>query len=332
MDCSQIPTFRYLKLGLVGLLVVGNMLGSSCRHGRNEGGAGGAVPAQTQTIPPLSADDVSLLFPAPTRAEDFSKLIAVRDLTTQNAQDPTKRDPVWPDAVFQQFVAIANSPATQVAGSTSQIGLPAEAQSIDAWFIAGIRIDAGAPGLSADIRAQFGQRPEIRLIIQPVTRNPDGTPQIHDIAGHLIFDFTLDTPSDPALPGCSPQPRLRPDVDTFKGIVADLAALRTKLAEGQLGANKVTTAGVPLGVHPGLADATTATNVRQGAQNLSRKAYFRSAFECNGHRGTPCGRARPLDILVDGELPSWSTTGFSERQSPSRARSYARWNAVRTNA
>src|SRR5439155_10181262 len=98
---------------------------------------------QRTAVAPLSANDVSWLFPAPTRAEDFSKLIAVRDLTVQNAQDPTKRDLVWPYAVFQQFLAIAASPAAQVEGSKSHIGLPAEAQSIDAWFIAGIRIDAG---------------------------------------------------------------------------------------------------------------------------------------------------------------------------------------------
>ena len=47
------------------------------------------------------------------------------------------------------------------------------------------------PGLSSEIRDQFGQLPEIRLIIQPVTRNADGTPTVRDIAGHLIFDFKL---------------------------------------------------------------------------------------------------------------------------------------------
>jgi hypothetical protein len=188
------------------------------------------------------------LFPPPTRAEDFAKLIAVRELTTPNVQDPTKRDPVWPDAVFQQFVAIAASPAAQVAGTQSHIGLPAEAQSMDAWFIAGIRIDAGAPGLSSDIRAQFGRRPEIRLIIQPVTRKPDGTLEVHDIAGHLIFDFTLAQPNAPAQAGCLSRPV--PDLDAFNAIVADLAALRTKSGSGQLGPNKVTTSGIALGVHP----------------------------------------------------------------------------------
>ncbi len=191
MDGSGIFAFRYLRLGLIGILLAGAGWGSSFRHGH--AGAGGAVHAQAEAVPPLSANDVSWLFPAPTRAEDFAKLIAVRDLTTQNPQDPTKRDLVWRYAAFQRFLEIAASPAAQV-GIQTRIGLPAEAQSIDAWFIAGIRIDAGAPGLSNNIRAQFGQLPEIRLIVQPVTRNPDGTPKVHDIA---VFrgGYPISTPS-----------------------------------------------------------------------------------------------------------------------------------------
>lgn len=69
---------------------------------------------------------VSLLFPAPTRAGDLANLIAVSDLAVPNLQDPTKRDPVWPDDVFQQFLAIAASPAAQVAGTPTRIGLPTE--------------------------------------------------------------------------------------------------------------------------------------------------------------------------------------------------------------
>jgi hypothetical protein len=299
-------SFRYLRLGLIGFVLAGGGCAGTLRHGH--AGAGGAAPAQA--IPPLSANDVSWLFPAPTRAEDFAKLIAVRDLTTQNPQDPTKRDPVWPDAAFQQFVAIAASPAAQVAGTLSRIGLPAEAQSIDAWFIAGIRIDAGAPGLSSDIRGQFGQLPEIRLIIQPVTRNVDGTPKVHDIAGHLIFDFILENASDPALTGCSPRPRPRPDLDAFKAIVADLAALRTKLSDGQLGPNKVTTVGIPLGVHPGLADPTTESNVRQEIKSFLERHISGRRLDAMAIAGLAAGEQPPWIFLSmlnlhPGELPAF---------------------------
>jgi hypothetical protein len=115
--------------------------------------------------------------------------------------------------------------------------LPPEAQTIDAWFIAGIRIDVGAPGLSTDIRAQFGQIPQIRLIVQPVTRNADGTPLVHDIAGHLMFNFTLANVNDPSQPDCLQRPV--PDLNAFNAIVADLAAIRTKLSNGQLGAEEL---------------------------------------------------------------------------------------------
>jgi len=60
------------------------------------------------------------------------------------------------------------------AGTKIQIGLPVKVQSKDVWFIVGIRIDAGAPGPSSGIRGQFGQLPQIRLFVQPVTRNADG--------------------------------------------------------------------------------------------------------------------------------------------------------------
>lgn len=300
MHSSRIFAHRYSRLGLIGILLVCAGCGGSSRNGHTNTGATGSGPAQTQAIQPLSADDVSLLFPAPTNAEDFAKLIAVRDLTTQNAQDPTKRDPVWPDAVFQQFLAIAASPAALVDGTQDRIGLPPEAQAIDAWFIAGIRIDAGAPGLSSDIRGQFGQFPEIRLIVQPVTRNADGTPQVHDIAGHLIFDFT--TLGAPAQSGCLP---LRvPDLDTFNSIVADIAALRTKLSDGQLGANKVSTSGVPLGVHPGLADPATANNFRQEIISFLEKHISGQRLDAMAIAGLPAGAPEPWIFLSMAEVPA----------------------------
>jgi hypothetical protein len=281
---------------LLGILIAAGICFFSIWPAR--AGTVGAVPAQV--IPPLSANDVSLLFPAPTKAEDFAKLIAVRDLTTQNQQDPVERDLVWPFAVFQRFIEIANSPAAQIAGSQSGIGLPAEAQSIDAWFIAGIRIDAGAPGLSDDIRAQFGQLPEIRLIIQPVIRNPDGTPKVLDIAGHLIFDFTL-PPTAPAQVGCLP--RRLPDSDAFNSIVADLASLRTRLSDGQLGTHKVTTSGLPLGVYPGLADATTASNVRLEIKSFLERHISGQRLDAMAIAGLPAGAHAPWIFLSMAEVP-----------------------------
>lgn len=314
MDRSGLFSSQYLRLGALVVSVACGSCGGSTRQGPASTG-----PSPTQAISPLSADDVSVLFPAPTRAEDFGKLIAVRDLTTQNAQDPTKRDPVWPDAVFQQFLAIAASPAAQVAGTQNRIGLPSEAQTVDAWFIAGIRIDAGAPGLSNDIRAQFGQIPQIRLIVQPVTRNADGTPLVHDIAGHLIFNFTLAKPNDPAQADCLA--RLMPDLDAFKAIVADLAALRTKLSNGQLGANKVSTSRVPLGVHPGLADPTTANNFRLEIVSFLEQHISGSRLSAMAIAALPSGAPEPWIFLSmlgvpPGVVPSLPHGGFVPVHGP----------------
>jgi hypothetical protein len=317
MNSSGVFSFRHLRLGLIGILLACATYGGSFGYGYSDTRAHRELSTPAQAIPPLSADDVSWLFPAPTRAEDFAKLIAVRDLTTQNSQDPTKRDLVWPYTVFQQFLAITASPAAQVAGT--QIALPAEAQFMDAWFIAGIRIDAGAPGLSNDIRAQFGQLPEIRLIIQPVTRKPDGTPQVRDIAVHLIFDFKLKNRNDAASSDCSPRPT--PDLDTFNAIVADLAALRTKLSDGQIGAHKVTTSGVPLGVHPGLADATTALNLREEMKSFLEKYISGLRLDAMAIAGLPAGKPAPWIFLSmlnlhPGDLPALPNGGLVPVHGP----------------
>jgi len=317
MTGPEMFSYKLFKLAAVAILVACVACGVRPHQAQTNGGPPSTGPAPA--IPPLSANDVSLLFPAPTSAGDFAKLIAVGNLSTPNPQDPSKQDPVWPDAAFQQFLSIAASPAAQVAGTQAQIGLPAEAQSKAAWFIAGIRIDAGAPGLSNDIRAQFGQLPQIRLIVQPVIHNADGTSKVLDIAGHLIFNFTLAKPSDPAAADCLP--RLQPDLDAFGSIVADLAAMRTKLSNGQLGTNKVTTSGVPLGVHPGLTDLTTVNNLSLEIKSFLQKHISGSRLAAMAIAGLPSGTPAPW-IFVSmvgvppGVVPALPNGGFVPVHSP----------------
>lgn len=321
MNVSAIFSSSPLKLAAFAALAicVAASCGGSSQHANASGGAASAAPSQSQTIQPLSANDVSWLFPAPARAEDFAKLIAVRDLTAPNPQDPSKRDPIWPDTAFQQFLAIAASPAAQVVGTQTKIGLPPEAQTIDAWFVAGIRIDAGAPGLSSDIRAQFGQLPQIRLIVQPVIHNADGSPKVLDIAGHLIFNFTLAKPNPPPSADCLPRPA--PDPDAFNPVVADLAAIRTKLSSGQLGTNKVATSGAPLGVHPGLADPTTAANLRAEMKAFLERHISGSRLAAMAIAGLPSGAPAPwifVSILgvPPGVVPALPNGGFVPVHGP----------------
>src|SRR5271156_4663276 len=127
MNTFAVCASRYLKLALLGIAAICCGCGSSSRQG-HAGTAASAIPAQTQANAPLSANDVSWLFPVPTRAQDFANLIAVRDITIPNPQDPTKRDPVWNDATFQQFLSIVNGSQTQVAGTQARVSLPAEAR------------------------------------------------------------------------------------------------------------------------------------------------------------------------------------------------------------
>jgi hypothetical protein len=197
-------------------------------------------------LKPLSANDVSILFPPPRAAADMANLIALSDLAGPSGS-PQR---LWSDQDFARFLANAENPERPGVPDSGvrHIQMPDVVKKIDAWFVAGIRIDPGAPGLSKDIIAQFGRQPQVRLIVQPVTNGPEGF-KVHDTAAHLIFSFGLDP--DPPLDGCAPFPRSKPDDVAFKAVIQDIANLRDQLGVGKFGGAKVSTAG-DLNVHPGL--------------------------------------------------------------------------------
>jgi hypothetical protein len=312
---------RYLKavcvgfLGLAGTSLVSDPAAFLTRPGAS---MGTAALAQTPALQPLSANDVSWLFPPPTQAGDFAQLISMGDLTVQNPQDPTNGNRVWSDEAFMQFLGIAASPAALVAGTQSRIGLPPEAQSIAAWHIAGIRIDPGAPGLSNDVIAQYGQAPQIRLIVQPVIRNADGTPTVLDTAVHLIFSFTAGFGAAPH-PGCLQL--TAPDLVAFTMIVAEVADLRTKLSQGQLGASRIISSDLPLGIHPGLAEPITRNNVRQEMKAFLERHLSDQRLTAMAIMGLPAGAPAPWIFLAmaklpPGLLPSLPNGGFVPVTSP----------------
>jgi hypothetical protein len=298
MKIPAIRSSRYLRVAVLGIVFLSAAWGQAPSTTNSSSGPPAVAPIQPNA--PLSANDVSWLFPAPTRPEDFANLIAVRDIIAPESQNPAKQDPVWSDSAFQQFLAIVNGPQGQVAGTNFQISLPPEARLIENWYVAGIRIDAGAPGLSGNIRAQYGQLPEIRLIIQPVIKGPGGRPQVLDIAGHLIFDFITVATDPPASPDCFP--RFKPDMNAFGAVIAGVAALRTKLNNGQLGAHGVSTAGLPLGVQPGLADPETANSVRNEMLSFLEKHISADRLGSMAIAGLPANAPGPwifLSILGD---------------------------------
>jgi hypothetical protein len=216
---------------------------------------------------PLSPDDVSWLFPVPRNAKDLVNFIAISDLTAPDPNDSSKREPIWPAAAFAQFIANANGPATQISPS-HHLKLPPEALDIKAWHLAGLRIDPGAPGLTPEIIAQYGQQPQVRLILQPITRLPNGGLKVHDVAAHIIYTFITGFEAA-AEPGCFPRPK--PDLTAFNKIVGDFSALRDELQSGKFGKVGIKTAGRLLGVHPGLANRAAAKPLRDALSAVLQK-------------------------------------------------------------
>jgi hypothetical protein len=107
----------------------------------------------------------------------------------------------------------------------------------------------------------------------------------------------------------------------FKTIVAELADLRTKLSDGKLGAKSITTSGVPLGVHPGLKDATTAANVRHEMKAFLQRHLTAERLDAMAIMGLPSGSSRPwiflsMVKLPPGVLPSLPNGGFVPVHGP----------------
>lgn len=180
------------------------------------------------TAAPLDLNDVTWLWPVPANPEGLAATIAVASLQGTDGKD------IWTDEQFADLIKIADSEAAKV--GNNRIGLPSSVRSKSAWRIAAFRVDPTAPGGHEVIRHNFGEKPQIRLILQPVGTEGDAI-EVHDIAVHLVYNFVKRGDGNAELP----------DRGRFQQIVADLDQLKT-----QSEANGATTIGRPLGVHPGL--------------------------------------------------------------------------------
>ncbi|MBW3597264.1 MAG: hypothetical protein KY475_08320 [Planctomycetes bacterium] len=183
------------------------------------------VGAETEK---LDLNDVTWLWPAPQTVEDLEHVISIADV---NAADETH---VWSDAHFGDLLRAADSDAAKV--GDHRIKLPAAVREKSAWKIAAFRVDSTAPGGHDIIRQMFGERPQIRLILQPVTVSGDEI-EVHDIAVHLVYDFLRQGEGQ----------AVEPDKQKFGEIVSDLRVLKKLVREAGVDTN-----GKPLGVHPGL--------------------------------------------------------------------------------
>ena len=184
-------------------------------------------PKQPPKPRPLAANDVSILFPGAKDREGFGQ--SDRDVELERARGHRSR-----------LVGCGLSPARwrspkirrrRSPRPTSRCNCrPRSSRSTPGSWPASASMP-GAPGLSKEIIEQLGRQPQIRLIIQPVTNGPGGTIQVHDIAAHLIFNFTPEP--DPGRPGCEPCSG-RNRTMSVQAIVRDTAALRDQLASGKV--------------------------------------------------------------------------------------------------
>jgi hypothetical protein len=97
--------------------------------------------------------------------------------------------------------------------------------------------------------------------------------------------------------------------------------MRTKLSNGQLGTNKVTTSGVPLGVHPGLADPATVNNLSLEIKSFLQKHIAGSRLAAMAIAGLPSGAPAPwifVSILgvPPGVVPALPNGGFVPVHGP----------------
>jgi hypothetical protein len=259
---------------------------------------GSLITASSANADPVISDnDVSWLFPAPHSKADLDNLIAVKNLVALNVVGEPQ---LWSPAAFQDFVSLAETDVS-VREIGFRIGLPVDAHTVDVWYVAGVRFDPGAPGLSPAIAEQFGQFPEIRLIVQPVSVTGT-TVTIHDYAAHLIYDFLKPVqPNPPAQLGCAP--KFIPDTDAFNSVVTAVFDLKNKLAAGTFGAPIPTTG--PLDIHPGLQNAATRTQVVQAMKTLLETHLSPLRLDAMSVVGTPANAEKPW-IFLSMRLPPGS--------------------------
>jgi len=182
----------------------------------------------------LDVNDLAFLWPPPQTPEQVNSLLSA------NAPLGSGAATAWPENAFDLLrTTAASTRVTSPSGLAFGIDFtpfaPQFAQ-LGTWKIVGIRVDPSATGSDPASVSRFGSKPQIRLVLQPVT--VAGTKvRVHDVAAHLAYSFITGVNGDAAIP----------NRDLFRAIVADLVALKT--AARQRG---VDTAG-PLGVHPAIA-------------------------------------------------------------------------------
>ena len=183
------------------------------------------APSQAPSPPLFDVNDVSFLWPVPKTKADVDALISMDDMLSDGGTAA-----IWPEDLFKEVI----TQAEKVKIAQSQIKFPDALKNRHTWKVAGIRVNPASLGASESMLKRVPEIPGIRMIAQPVTLGSDGTPEVHDFAAHVVYNFLLQ-------PNTNPQP----DKAAFRGVIDDLEKIKA-LVEGA----NVSTKG-PLDVHPG---------------------------------------------------------------------------------
>lgn len=238
----------------------------------------------------LDLNDVSILFKPPGEQGNLSTapLIPITALVSKD-----EGAPVWSDLAFEAFSKLSGSPVGAVNAQMRIVLPPGPATTKSDWFVAGIRVDPGAPGLGKDVQRQFGRSPQIRLILQPITRNGSAL-KVHDVAAHLIYTYTSGF-NPPPKPGCLPISL--PDDEAFAAIVGDLMQLKNDLAAGRIAGKQILTTG-DLDIHQGLADPVTAMAVKDRIKALLEKHLSADRLQAMAVMGLPGNQVEPWMFMA----------------------------------
>jgi hypothetical protein len=116
----------------------------------------------------------------------------------------------------------------------------------------------------------------------------------------LVFDFVVDQNPPANCPFFAV-----PDIASFKTVVLDAANLRDQLDSGAFAGAKVSTSGLPLGLHPGLANSATAPLVRTAMKALLERHISDARLRTMALMGTPANQPSPwifLSMLRVGQV------------------------------
>ncbi len=250
----------------------------------------GLLSGTAHAASPLNANDVTILFPLPK--DDVSSFIRLSDLVGSDGKRLVS------DETFQRFLDVAESSDSKIVdatGQSTQISFSPQMRETKTWFIAGIRLDLGAPGLSPGIETKFGQIPQIRLIVQPVLTGADGTLKPEDRAAHIIFSFVKGLSGQQEVCSVPAVARVDPDIPVIRAVLDDFVAFRDDLSSAKFG-SEIQTAG-PLTIHPGL-KGPDAKKVRDRLEAILEKHLKAGQVSALAVMGLPTTQPEPWIFMA----------------------------------